>query len=130
MMGRNDSSGCSFLPLCTGICVRDAERHLYYTSYLLIKLMLMQPPQSLNNPPNTLNIHTPNQRHNLLLHMRIAAQKPLDQLAVHKPERLIRLAHQTAEGAELVEREVPQGVDVGGQRGLQTHEEILVVGVD
>lgn len=137
MMGRIDLSLLELLSaLSSGVFVRDVEGHVLYfvpinQSNTIIPIMqLMQPPQSLNNPPNPLNINPPNQRHNLLLHTRITAQKPLDQLPVHKPERLISLTYQTAEGAELVERETTQGVDIRGQRGLQTHEEVLVVGVD
>ena len=127
-MGRIDLL-LGLLALSSG-CVR-VEGHVLYLvpiNQSNATIILMQPPQSLNNPPHPLNV-PPNQRHNLLLHTPITAQKPLNQLPVHKPERLISLEHQTAEGPELVERETTQGVDIRSQRGLQTHEEVLVVGV-
>lgn len=74
----------------------------------------MQPPQPFNNPLHPLNVQRPHQRRNLLLHLSIALQKPLDQLPIHEPERLIGLADHAAEAAEFVEGEVAEGVDVGG----------------
>lgn len=90
----------------------------------------MQPPQSLYHPLDALNVRSADQPDNLLLDFRVAAQEALDELSVDEPERLLRLAHHAAEGTELVERHLARRFDIRGDCGLQTHEEVLMLGVN
>lgn len=91
----------------------------------------MQPAKRLDHLPHCFHLRIPsNDFENLLLDSRLTDQEPLDQLAVHEPEGLLRLAHGAPERAELVEGHLARGIDIGGNRCLQPHEEVLVFGVD
>ena len=90
----------------------------------------MQTPQRIHKPLHTLHIPPSHQPHNLLLHPFLTVQKLLNKLPIHKPKRLLPLTHHALKSAILVEGHVARGFDVGGDTGLQAHEEVLVGRVD
>ena len=100
------------------------------SSYPIVIIRLMQSSQRLDHPLNPINIHPTHPRHNLLLHVRITVQEPLNQLPIHKPERLISFPNHAPESAELVKWEGTKGVDEGGDYDLKAHKEVLMFGVD
>jgi len=55
---------------------------------------------------------------NILLHLLINIQKPLNQFSIHKPERLDRLPHRRFEGAVDVEVNVAESLDDSCHTGL------------
>lgn len=89
----------------------------------------MQPPQSLHNQSNILHINS-QPRHNLLLHSASTVQKPFDQIAIHEPKWLLRLAYLVLERAVFVKGHVSGTLDEFRHVGLQTHEEVLFLGRD
>lgn len=88
----------------------------------------MQPPQPLDQIPHALHRRQPPAHHLLLLLAQI--QEALDELPVHEPVRLLRLALRVVERAVREERDVPGGLDVLGQALLQAQQQVLRRGRD
>jgi hypothetical protein len=92
-------------------------------------LPLVQPPQSLYQPPHTLDID-PQPLARLVLRLLAEIQELLNQLAVDKAHRLLFLADLVLERAVLCELNVAERRDKLAEVRLQRHEQVEVVGRD